>query len=184
MYNKKSINDELSNINVLKDLVNVYEELAANNMRKVRGTVIKKRDFLSEITQIYNEVRSTYKKELIHLRKQKKIKDQSLFALLKKNGKTVYIFLSTNTSLYGTIVKDTYKLFREHLVNQDADIIIIGKFGKNMFDTEYSNKQYTYFDFPDGNVDDQELKNILLHILPYEKIIIFHSKFESIVSQK
>jgi F0F1-type ATP synthase gamma subunit len=184
MYNKQSLIQELSSISVLKDLVNAYEEIAANNMRKVRDVVVKKRDFLSELTGIYNEVRNTYRKELEHLRQEKKISDESLFALLKKNDKRMYVFLSTNTSLYGSIVTDTFNLLREYLAKEDADVVVVGKLGKRLFEEGFPTKQYVYFDFPDGEVDVNLLRNIVLQILPYEKVLVFHSQFETIVSQK
>jgi F0F1-type ATP synthase gamma subunit len=184
MYNKQTLAREIASTAILKDLINAYEEIAANNMRKVRSAVVKKRDFLSELTTIYNEVRSTYKKELLRLLKRKKISDTSLSSLLHRNGKVVYIFLSTNASLYGNIVRDTYQLLRQYLDSNPADIIIIGKVGQSLFLQDYPNKEYVFVDFPDGRIDSELLKKILLQILPYEKVIVFHSKFDTIVSQK
>jgi ATP synthase F1 gamma subunit len=167
----------------MKDLIGAYEEIAANNMRRVRNTVVQKRDFLREITVIYNEVKNSYKKDLERLMKKKKIKTQTL-SLITRNGRNAAILLSANTGLYGEIIEQTFHTFLEHLQQEKADPIIIGLVGKRLFEEARPGVSFQYFDLPDTSATQESIRNIVLAIVPYEKAVVFHGKFENVVSQK
>lgn len=182
MINAKGTANDIDAMKSMKDFVSVYEEIAANKMRQIRDLVVRRRDFLAELTSLYNEIKISYKKEVDYLLSRKSIK-ASNFSYLKKNGKKVSVFFSTNASFYGDIVRVTYALFKEHYEREKSDIVVIGKVGKSLLDINMPGVPYTYFDFPDTSVDIKFLKPVVLYIAAYEKIIIFHTKFQTLVHQ-
>lgn len=179
----KTIKGDIQALKYINDFVISNEEMAANNMRKIRNAVVSRRDFVAEITQLYNDVKACYKKELSDFLSGKKHKNTELFKLIKKNDKNVYVLLSTNTSLFGDIVRNTFNLLKEHETNGKGDIVIVGKMGKKIFEAERPGASFKYFDFPDTYLDYQLLKTIALHIIQYSKVVIFHSKFQTLLRQ-
>lgn len=179
---KKSVGEDIDAMRSMKDFISVYEEIAANNMRRIRDAVVKRRDFLAELAALYNEIKASYKKEVDMLLSKKNPSASSL-SFLRKNGKTVYVFFSTNASFYGDIVKNTYAIFKEHYEKEKSDVVVVGKIGKILLDNNMPEVKYKYFDFPDMSMDIKLLKSVVLHIAEYEKIVIFHTKFQTLVRQ-
>lgn len=183
MVNKQEVITEITRLTGVKELVEAYEEIAATRMRRIRSAVLKTRDFLTGLTEIFQEVKSSYKKQLLALMKQKKIKDASKLSMVKRNGKTVCIFLASNTGLYGDIIKKTYYLFNNYIKQNKSDLVIIGRLGRSLFQQDNPNAAHTYYDFPDSGVDYESLKKLVEMIVQYEKILVFYGKFENIVYQ-
>jgi len=180
---KKSLIIEVEGMNSIKDFVIANEEIAAQNMRRIRDAVVSRRDFLVEITQLYKQVRRSYKQEVQNILAHMKKPSVSLQGFVKKNDKTVCVLLSTNASLYGDLVKNTYSLFRETLGEKKVDVVIVGKVGKRVFEEENPGVEYKFFDFPDTTIESDLLKPLILHIIQYETVVVFHSKFETLVRQ-
>ena len=82
MVNKQDIKHELDKIGILKDLVEAYEEIAATRMRKVRSSVLQNREFLSGLTSVFQDVKSSYRKEILRIMKEKKMKNYSKLSLI------------------------------------------------------------------------------------------------------
>lgn len=179
---RKAVGADIDAMRSMGDFISVYEEIAANKMRQIRDAVVKRRDFLSELTNLYNEIKISYKKEVDFLMSKNK-HHVSNFSFLKKNGKIVYVFFSTNAGFYGDIVETTFGLFREHYEKEKGDAIVVGRIGKRFLDKYMPEVEYKYFDFPDMSMDMKLLKPVLIEIAAYEKIIIFHSRFQTLVRQ-
>lgn len=183
MINKQEVNSEIERLTAIKSLVQAYEEIAASRMKKIRESVLKSRDFQTGLADVLRNVQSSYKKEVERIMKKKKITDPSKISLVPKNGKTVSLFISANAGLYGDIVLKTFNLFLENIKNSQSDIVVIGKLGESLLKERGFDKKYTYFDFPDSHVDHNALKNIAAFLVQYEKILVFHGQFESVVTQ-
>jgi F0F1-type ATP synthase gamma subunit len=144
---------------------------------------LENRNFLLEINSIFQQVKSSYKARINKLMKEKKIKDPSKLTFIKHNGKTVYIFISANTGLYGGIIGKTYNVFVDALKKTPGDVVILGKLGLEMFVSDKIKAPLVYFDFPDNKVDDVILKKIADFIIKYENVIVFYEQFNSIINQ-
>ncbi len=173
----------------LKALVEAYEEIAANQMQKVRQSVLQSREFMDGVTAIFTKVRRSYEKQIEKLEKMgKKTIDE--FSVLPRNKKTVAVFVSANSGLFGDIVERTFKLFVDY-VNENrskdgnqVDPVIIGKLGLRMINDRKINFLYNYFDFPDDHVDYDSVTMMMRYLLQYEKILVFHGQFKSLVYQE
>jgi len=187
MLNKQQLNQEIEQLNDMRDLMLAFEEIAVGRMRKIRASVLKNREFITGLTQIYQEVKSSYRNELILIMKQKKVQDLSKMSLISRNGKSVAVLLSTNTGLYGSIVRETYKSFVDFARRTKSDIVIIGKLGKVMFEADPQNSKgqtYEYFDFPDTEIKEDLSTKLLESLVKYEKILVFYGQFQNVVVQK
>ena len=183
MITKKEIVKEIDFLNTLQTILETYEEIAATRMARIRTSVLGSRDFLLEINAIFQQVKSSYKSRIELLMKQKKIKDPSKLTFIKRNGKTLYVFVSANTGLYGDIIKKTYDVFVDNLKKTPGDVVIMGKLGVEIFKADKIAIPYTYFEFPDNKIDNAILKKITEHIIQYEKVLVFYEQFNTVISQ-
>jgi ATP synthase F1 gamma subunit len=183
MVTKKELTREMEFLTVLRTILETYEEIAATRMARIRSSVLESRDFLLEINAIFQQVKTSYRAQIKDLMKNKQVKDSSNLTFIKRNGKTLYVFVSANTGLYGDIVRKTYDVFMEKLKKEPGDVAILGKLGLEIFNAEGTKTPVTYFEFPDNQIDNIALQKIIEHIIQYEKVLVFYEQFNNVISQ-
>lgn len=186
MAQRKIIFEELEALNSLKDLAESYEEIAVVRMQKIRDSVLKTRDFLADISDVFVDLKSSYAREVNDLMKKMKEGGHGLLPGLQKNNKTLLVYLSSNGGLYGAVTQKTFKLFMEALKKTEpdkTDIVVIGNAGKAMFEGAGSERNFEYFSIPDTNVEMEHIKALMKKFLLYEKVHVFYGKFGNVVRQ-
>jgi len=183
MVTRKELTRETEFLTTLRTILETYEEIAATRMARIRSSVLASRDFLLEINAIFQQVKASYKAQIELLMKNKRIKDSSKLTFIKRNGKTLYVFISANTGLYGDIIRRTYDVFIENLKKEPGDVAILGKLGLEIFNTEKIKTPVTYFEFPDNKMDNAVVQKIVEHIIQYEKVLVFYEQFNNVISQ-
>src|ERR1039458_2060258 len=126
MPQKKIILEDLEALNSLKDLAESYEEIAVIRMQNIKDTVLKTRDFLSDLSDVFVDLKSSYGREIKELLAKIKEREKRDLPMLQKNSNTLLVYLSSNGKLYGSVTQKTYKLFIDDLkknVKGDADIV-------------------------------------------------------------
>lgn len=184
MVTKGEITEEFNRISTFKDILETYEEIAATRMQNIRSSVFASRLFIEELNYIFQQVKSSYRDEVLRVMKQRNIKNPKELTFIERNGKTLYVLLSSNTGLYGDVVKQTFNLFLDLIKKENADAAIIGKVGHELFENSGVRKPYAKFELSDSSVDNASLKKIVDYIVTYEKVFIVYGRFESIMSQK
>ncbi|MEK7526185.1 MAG: F0F1 ATP synthase subunit gamma [Patescibacteria group bacterium] len=179
---KKQIDSQINYLETLQKLTQAYAEISSSRMMKVRGTVLSTRDFLENLDEIFKEVRDSYRSEVEKLSK-KSGKSQKL-TFLAHNGKTVSVYLSANTGLYGEIMQKTFNKFMEEVETKGTEATIVGRLGLSLFLSRQPKMPYTYFDYPDYGGDKAKLAEIVRHLVQYESIHVFFGKFHNVVIQE
>lgn len=186
MPQKKIIAENLEALNSLKDLAESYEEIAVIRMQKIKDSVLKTRDFLADLSDVFVDLKSSYDRDVKELLAKRKSGNKTILPLLQKNGKTLMVYLSSNGRLYGSVTQKTYKLFVEDLKkpeSKDADLMIIGTAGRDMFESSAYVRPYSYFDIPDIGVEVDHIKQLMLKFLQYEKVHVYYGKFDNVINQ-
>lgn len=186
MAQKKVILEEMQALDSLKSLAENYEEIAATKMQRIRDTVLENRDFLSELSDVYVDLKSSYPKEIKEFLFKRKNFDTTITPLLQKNGKLLMVYLSSNGRLYGPVTKKTFDLFIKDLKaknKEKTDIVIIGTAGKEMFENSIHKRPFEYIDVSDENVTIDNLKALMKIFLKYQEVLIYHGKFGNVVRQ-
>jgi ATP synthase F1 gamma subunit len=186
MPQRKVILEELAALNSIKDLAQSYEEIAVVRMQKIKDSVLKTRDFLTRLSDVFVDLKSSYGHEIEELLKKIDKGDKSILPLLRKNGKTLLVYLSSNGRLYGAVTQKTYRLFIADVkanLNDKTDIVIIGSAGKEMYQNSGVKKPYDYFDIPDTTVDVTHIKKLMQKFLQYEQVHVYYGKFGNVIKQ-
>lgn len=186
MAQKKVVLEELAALNSIKDLAQSYEEIAVVRMQNIKDSVLKTRDFLADLSDVYVDLKSSYGREVKELMEERKKGGKFLIPSLQKNGKTLNVYLSSNGRLYGAVTQKTFKLFIQDLKKPEAqgsDIVVIGSAGKEMFEGSGSSRPFEYFEIPDTSVDVSHIKKLMQKFLQYEKVYVYYGKFGNVVQQ-
>jgi ATP synthase F1 gamma subunit len=186
MAQKKLLQEDLEALNSIKELAESYEEIAVIRMQKIKDSVLRSREFLVALSDVYVDLKSSYEREVRDLIKRIKKGEKSLLTGLQKNGKTLLVYLSSNGKLYGSVTQKTYHMFMADLKKPEfanSDIAIIGSAGKEMFDESSHKRPYIYFEIPDTKVELDHIKQIMQTFLNYEKVYVYYGKFANVVNQ-
>lgn len=183
MLTEHQLTIEKERLGELYTLIETYETIAASSMRKIRYFVLSNRAFHEGLSRLFLEVKLAYYEKRRGLLKNKKHEATISFSAIPRNGKTVYVFLSANTGLYGDIIARAFDLFSRNREWSSAEVVIIGKIGKFLFESRFPGVLYTYFDFPDTHILPEDLKKITNYLSQYETVVAFYGSFKSFLTQ-
>jgi ATP synthase F1 gamma subunit len=186
MAQKKVILEELEALNDLKDMAQNYEEIAATRMQRIKDSVLRTRDFLTELSDVYVDLKASYQREVKELLDKRKVGDKSLPSLLQKNGKTLMVYMSSNGRLYGSVTKKTFDLFVNDLKTIDKnkiDLLVVGSAGKEMYEAAGPGIPFEYIDIPDDNISIDHIRKLMKKYLQYDQVHIYYGKFGNVVKQ-
>jgi ATP synthase F1 gamma subunit len=184
MAYQKDLKEEIAQVESLKVLTDIYGEIASVRMMKIRGFVLKNRDFLQSINNIFKDALAAYANKLSILVRAGKLKKGGRVTFLAHNGKTVAVYISANTGFYGEIVRRTFEKFISDVADQDVEITIVGRMGRLLFLERMPKRPYTYFDLPDYGIDQTKLSDVIKHLVAYEEIRLYYGKYQSVITQK
>lgn len=170
MLTKKQIELQQDSLSDLSGMVEAYEELAAMKMKEVGDGVVKGRAFLEGLSEVFSEVRAE--------------KGEEVELSMAHNGKTVVVLIASNTGLFGDIIQKTLGEFRQFVEKERAEIVVLGRTGRDWLERTFKGKSYDYFDIYDDRVDEKMLKALMEKLLRFEKVVLFHGKFLSLVEQE
>lgn len=184
MAYRGKIDQEITEVSSLRNLVEIYGEIASVRMIKIRAFVLKNRQFLEAITDIFHDSLEAYAKKLSDLVKKGKLKKGGKVTFLAHNGKTVAVLISANTGFYGEVVLETFRKFLQDIRKEDLEITIIGRNGRSLFLAEEPKRPNTFFELPDYGVDELKLAEVIRHLVQYEEIRVYYGQYQSVVTQK
>ncbi|HVZ11497.1 MAG TPA: F0F1 ATP synthase subunit gamma [Patescibacteria group bacterium] len=186
MPQRKIIAENLDALNSLKDLAESYEEIAVIRMQNIKDSVLKTRDFLADLSDVFVDLKSSYDREVKELLARRKSGDKTIPLMLQKNGRTLMVYLSSNGRLYGQVTQKTYKLLVQDLKKPDAegaDLLIIGSAGKELYEASGISKKFEYFELPDIGVEIDHVKQLMRKFLQYDRVHVYYGKFSNVVNQ-
>jgi ATP synthase F1 gamma subunit len=167
-------NEEIDYLNSFSYLIAAYEEIAANRMQQIREKVLYGRDYIGGLNNIFQQLKYSYHKQAEQIKKK---------VVSQKNDKTACVFISANSGLYGDLVARILHLFLEDLKREAGDAVIIGSWGKNLFELNSNNSPYVYFDLPDSGLDLEQINHIVGFLKNYRRVIVYHGLFRNIIKQ-
>ncbi len=177
----KKIKERLEIISALNVITTVFQEIAHLRMIEIRKEVLRTREFLDELAGVYHLIKRSYlnffKKKLIRKKESKE------FSFIAKKRGTVAIFLSANEFFYGTLILDIWSRVYDFWKNNKTDLVVIGRLGKYLAENYRLSHKILYFELSDEKPEEERIKEIIQFIKRYERIIVFHGKFETILSQ-
>lgn len=178
MSQLKKIESEVELINTLRFISQAFEEISVMRMKKVRQSVINAREFVKEISTVFYDVKNSYQDKIKQLIEKKKLAGAQAPA-----GKSLAIFISANSKLYGEVITSVFKDFYKSTQGKDTDLLIIGRLGRELYERQRSKKRYLYFEIPDSEVFVQDIQAIMYHLIRYDDINVFYAHFENILHQ-
>ncbi len=180
MKTQKILKEDLLDLNGYLTMVETFEEIAALRMRKVKKTVLSRREFLKGINEAFSYIiyaYSAYKKSM---------GNRTSTNILNTNGRKVLVLLSSNTGLYGDIILKVFTMFADEVKRSDSntDVVITGRLGKRFYDNSDLKKDYKFFEVSDNGSSTSDVRELLEFLTNYTEVIVCHGVFNNIMSQE
>lgn len=179
MHNQNKLDKELKQLKALDTLVDVYGEIASNRMMKIRSYVLKNREFLGAINNIFEATLAVFiKRNVLEQKTNERI------TFLPHNGKSVGVFIAANTGFYGEIVHKNFNKFAKDIKASNMEATIIGRVGVSLFESRFPGRPFTYFELEDYGIDKSKLQEVIKHLVQYEEINVYYGEYKSVVTQE
>lgn len=174
----KEIYQRINDLGAIQNITDVYQQVAAIRMRKIKDTVVQNRNFYESLSKVYMETRRFY---IDRIARGGKYAPKYLG---KTNGKSVAVLISANTGLYGGVTRNVFDLFIKDQLNSNDDLVITGRLGRNWAQSAKLERPFKYFDLNDGTEGiENGIKKIFDYLSNYANISVYHGKFNNIVEQ-
>jgi ATP synthase F1 gamma subunit len=184
MQNKQRINAEIELMGTLRLVTQAYEEIAVMRMQRIRDVVLHTRLFIGELGQVFYDVKSNYKSSTVEQMFFNKGKLKTApTSMVEKNGKAVALLITTNAKLNGEIIPMVFLEFYKYVNENECDLVIVGKMGKQLYEQMSKKKPYTFFELGENQITNASLRELVVALLPYKDVNVFYGKFESLLFQ-
>ena len=179
----KQIKEDLEATSTIKTITSIYQEIAYLRMNQIRRGVLSNREFIEELSRVYNQIKKSY---INSLKKKGRLKKEELkkISFIKRNKRRIAVFLSSNQFFYGTLILDIWHNLLNYLNDSKADLAVVGKTGRYLAERGGFEGKIFYFELDDDNPRKEQMKKIMDFIKNYEEIIVFHGRFSTAISQK
>lgn len=176
MHQLTEIKRNLETIQTINTITTVYQEISRMKMNQIRDSVLETRKFLDGISSVHYRAKKSYA--------WKSKKENQDISFLRRNKKTVIVFLSSNERFYGNLITEIWHNILNHLKNNKADLFVTGKIGRVLAENARQRIKFEYSYLSDEKITTQEVWPIIDFIKNYEKILVFHGKFLTTLLQK
>lgn len=155
----------------LKDMAAAYSEISALKLEKIREGIQKNNKFIQDLSGLFYLVESEAKKREI---------TPEVF----KQGAT-HIIITSNYPFYGRLERSLLDYYLQHYEKFSPELrIVVGKTGAKFLDAVNFRESYESFILDTDLPTPQELNRLLSKIKDYRAILVYHSTFISVLSQK
>jgi F0F1-type ATP synthase gamma subunit len=171
---EREVKEDIEFLETFNALARALQEVSMIKMQAVQNRVLEAREFHEGLAQTYKDVRITVKFD----------PDQKLDVITPTKS-NIIVLLSANATMFGTLTDQVYSTFKDYVkLNEQDDIIILGKIGKDKFKKDFPSKEFKYFSLDDINKMYGKLLKIMAELIYYEKITIFYGRFVNMYSQE
>lgn len=176
MFTLNQLKSNLEESESVKTVAQTLGEIAALQLKLTRGDVSQNTLFFNEIAQVYHQLRVVSARRAFIF---KKPLPQSA-----KNARAVSVLLTSNSHFYGGLDQNLTQAFIKTSGQYPTDRITIGKFASDYLKDVKFDKPYTPIIFADDKPSLAELSNLINQTFNYSKILIYHSKFVTVLKQE
>lgn len=164
----KELNKLIEDGDSLRLISQALSEISALRLNKIRTSTEHNRSFFAEISKVYHMIKIIAAQKKIHL---------------PSNNKTISVLLTSNFKFTGFASNQLIRYFVKNSSLFATDRLVIGRSGNQALSIVANTLSFQPLNFKDDLPSYAELKTLANIIISYEKVLVFYTKFESMLSQ-
>ncbi len=150
----------------LRQLVEVYEETAAEKMKQIRKRILSSREFLEALTKLSSKVGADLTESFAH-----------------KKQKEAAVLMSAKAGLFGDLIERIVNQWLKYVKESKVEPVVVGALGKRLVEERSPGLGFEYLDLEDKQMPEEDLKELSLKLNHYPKVTVFYAKFANIAQQ-
>ena len=166
MKTLRSLHNDEHSLAELGGLIEVYEEVAAGRMTKVKVEIMSCREYYEALAILSSDVGA------------------DLAGLARGTGKSAAVYIAANAGLYGDIVEEVFLAFLRFVRDTGARAVVIGRRGEELMAEHAPELTYDPFPLSDSEVTHEPIHILLKRLGSFHNIVIFYGKFKNIAIQE
>lgn len=170
MVSQNLIRDAITQGQSLEEVAAIYTEISIQKLQRIRGQIETNRQFATDLSGVFHIIREAALVQKIILPKKKKT--------------NLAILLTSNHPFYGGIEAQLARFFMAHSALTFSDLVVVGRTGRDYLRDFNFRSPFQSFTFHDDLPDLRELSDMVSLLVDYERVLVYHSKFQSIVIQR
>ncbi len=165
------IADELSQVETIRSLTGIFENIASMRIGRIKDQVLASNNFFLELWQLYSQLRvKTNTPVLQALAARHRIK------------KTAFILITSEGGLSGDIDQRILEAMTADYHADQVDVIVIGYHGATLL-AQQQIKPKRFFRLPTADTP-VDVTPVIAAVTPYRHAEIYYQKFISLAQQK
>ena len=182
MYSKSELRKYSEAVATIKSITRVYEEAAARKIKLIQVSVEKVNEFIGDAADTYINVKFGVMAD--QQAKAGSKKDILSKSFRPKTKKGVLILIASHEQYFGNLIPNLFLNWRSEMEKTGFDGIILGNTGKRLLEkTTFVPKNLKTYDLEDAHPDWNLVSQVGKEIGVYEKIIIFHGQYKTVLNQ-
>jgi len=157
----------------LKQVIDALGEISTIHFRQTKTGVEHNTLFFSEIGRVYRALRATAQKRQIALNQAS-----------DKNGQNISLLLTSNSQFHGGLDSELSSYFLTSIAKYPSDLIVVGQSGEKFLKAIGFSHPYSVVLFKNDFPTTEEVLNLMERVRQYSKILVYHSKFVTILDQQ
>jgi len=166
MKTLRSLHNDERSLAELGGLIEVYEEVAAGRMTKVKVEIMSCREYYEALAILSSDVGA------------------DLAGLARGTGQSAAVYIAANAGLYGDIVEEVFLAFLRFVKDTGARAVVIGRRGEELMAEHAPELTYDPFPLSDSEVTHEPIHILLKRLGSFQNIVIFYGKFKNIAIQE
>lgn len=172
MPNTQQLKVELEDSESLKIVTESLSEVAALKFKSTRNEIQHNKIFFKDVSNVYYALRVLAERRRLteHLNPS-------------KNGRTISLLITSNYAFYGGLDSKLSHYFKDEILKYQTEKVVVGTMGKNYLSALDPGGGYEYFVMKSDMPNAAELRSLIKRIKDYSRILVYHSKFVTILDQ-
>lgn len=175
MSNITKLKQQLEESQSLKLVTGALGEVAALKVKATREQIQHNSLFFSQIGWIYHQLK-------LIAAKRRQLKKKPELHTLTSNLQTVSILITSNSQFYGGLDSKLVEYFLTESKKNPTAKIVIGITGNKLLSSE-APKDWQEFILHQDLPSSSEMKKIVDMVKNYNQVLVYHSKFASVLDQ-
>lgn len=178
MSTLKILTEQLNTIESIKLITQTLGDISAMELKATRKSKEHNIAYFQEISQVYKIVKS------ISVRLEQTNPGSKTNKIAKPQLGTVAVLLTANSHFYGGLDTELTQFYVEGTQKLDCDRIVVGLTGDQILTGIQFPQPYKRIVFEKDDPSLQELKSLADLCFKYSKVLVFHTKFITVLNQQ
>jgi len=175
------IKEQLESGLTLKFISNIFTEINATKIKKIRASFEKNRRFYDEITYAYQSIKVIANKSGFTVRKGEIV---DLETAKKTKISTLLLAITSNSHFYGALNLNVAKKVKEDWLNLDADKMVIGQTGIEYLNSFGLKGGFQEIRLQKDYPNRQEVSQLVEKTKSYDRVLVYFPSFVTLLTQK